>query len=237
MKQQQVLVFLSCMIIVSHCEEATCGSAEKPKKIQGTVQGHLKSTMRSLWQEELAKEVNAFIEGKFEQLDVLINQLQRQVQVLKNPAFLSLLFILLYLCASIHETIYFQKIFFSAKGYGAGMTDSNRVITFNLIEANEGEGLNKESGRFRAPVGGTYEFVFSGETNDVTSQTSINVYKDGSAHSSCINEKEGTLANDFKCYWMLKVSSGEEVYLKVETGKLRFLRFTGQLRQLLKADG
>merc|ERR1712062_29622 len=187
MKRQQVLVFLSCMIIVSHCEEATCGSAEKPKQIQGTVQEHLKSTMRSLWQEELAKEVNAFIEGKFEQLDVLINQLQRQV----------------------------QKIFFSAKGYGAGMTDSNRVITFNLIEANEGEGLNKESGRFRAPVGGTYEFVFSGETNDVTSQTSINIYKDGSAHSSCINLKEGTLANDFKCYWMLKVSSGEEEYLKV----------------------
>ena len=44
------------MIIVSHCEEGTCGSAENPKKIPVTVQDHLKNTVRSLWTEEILKE-------------------------------------------------------------------------------------------------------------------------------------------------------------------------------------
>ena len=94
---------------------------------------------------------------------------------------MSLLFILLYLCAFTHETIYFQKglrkVFFSARAFEES-TDSNGVITFTHIKANEGEGLNKESGRFRAPVGGTYEFDFVANTNGLTSPTEVNVYKD-----------------------------------------------------------
>ena len=112
-RRQQVLLILSSIIIVSHCEEGTCG---------GTVQGHLKSTMRSLWLDEFlpqqTKEAERLInakdakingleekdeqleglinakdtkinglEGKYEQLEDLINRLQQQVQVLKTPAF------------------------------------------------------------------------------------------------------------------------------------------------------
>ena len=150
---------------------------------------------------------------------------------------MSLLFILLYLCAFTHETIYFQKgqrkVFFFAKNYRAGSTDSNGVITFSHTYANEGEGFNEESGRFRAPVGGTYEFDYSGFANDLTSQTRVDLYKDGSRHRGCINGKEGSFKNDFECSWMLKVSSGEEVYLKAVTGKPYYVHFSGQL---LKAD-
>ena len=257
MKRQQVSVILSCMIMVSHCEEATCGSGENPKKMSGTVEGHLKSTMRTLWQDELAKEVKELInakdekitglEGKVEQLEEkneelegLIEQLEgliEQLQVRKKSCFFSLLFILLYLCVSTHESIYFQKgqrkVFFVAYTSGGVSIDSNKVITFNRIDANEGEGFNEESGRFRAPVGGTYEFDFSGYTNDLTSQTRVHVYKDGSPHFSCINGKEGSFANEFECTLMRKLSPGEEVYLKAITGKLRFGRFSGIL---LKAD-
>ena len=240
---QQVLVILSCMIMVSHCEEATCGSGENPKKMSGTVEGHLKSTMRTLWQDELAKEVKELIdakdekitglEGKVEQLEEKNEELEgliEQLQVRKKSCFFSLLFILLYLCVSTHESIYFQKglrkVFFSARAFEES-TDSNGVITFNRIPVNEGEGFNKESGRFRAPVGGTYEFQFVFFGNGVTSQNRVEVYKDGS-HDFSIN------VESFLSYtWMLKLSTGEEVSLKIETGWLKFLRFSGQL---LKAD-
>merc|ERR1711860_151891 len=55
MKCQQVLIVLSTIFIVSNCEEG-CGSAENPKKIPGTVQDHLKNTVRTLWQEEILSE-------------------------------------------------------------------------------------------------------------------------------------------------------------------------------------
>merc|ERR1712062_917316 len=96
---QQVLVILSCMIMVSHCEEeAACGSKENPKKMSGTVEGHLKSTMRSLWQKEFlpqqTKEAEKLInakdekisglEGKVEQLEELISAKDAKINDLEG---------------------------------------------------------------------------------------------------------------------------------------------------------
>ena len=145
---------------------------------------------------------------------------------------MSLLFILLYLCAFTHETIYFQKglrkVFFSARAFEES-TDSNGVITFTHIDANEGEGFNKESGRFRAPVAGTYQFDFFGYVGNEKIQTKVTIYKD----DSDIYSFWGTASATLKYTWMLKVSSGEEVYLKLVPGKLQSVSFSGQL---LKAD-
>merc|ERR1712115_267078 len=111
--------------------------------------------------EELINAKDAKIshqEKKDEELERLIKQLQQQVEGVQKGL---------------------RKVFFSARAFEES-TDSNGVITFTHIKANEGEGFNEESGRFRAPVGGTYEleFVFFG--NGVTSQNRVEVYKDGS---------------------------------------------------------
>lgn len=106
MKCQQVLVFLSTMIIVSHCEEGTCGSAENPKNIPVTVQDHLKNTVRSLWTEEILKEQtngmtvflskelverDSKIEEEFAQKDRVINRLTRTVNAMKTQMKLKVL--------------------------------------------------------------------------------------------------------------------------------------------------
>ena len=87
------------MIMVSKCEEGSCRSVENPKKIPGTVQDHLKSTVRTLWKEEILKEQtndikvvlnNALlerdskiegIEGQLAQKDQQINEMKTQLQV------------------------------------------------------------------------------------------------------------------------------------------------------------
>merc|ERR1712029_820842 len=163
------------------------------------------------------------LEGKVEQLEELINAKDAKIshQEKKNEELERLI---KQLQQQVEKGL--RKVFFSARAFEES-TDSNGVITFTHIKANEGEGFNKESGRFRAPVGGTYEleFVFFG--NGVTSQNRVEVYKDGS-HDFSIN------VESFLSYtWMSKLSPGEEVYLKVGTGKLSFVQFSGKL---LKAD-
>ena len=100
MKCHQVLIVLSTILMVSNCEEG-CGSGENPKKIPGTVQDHLKNTVRTLWQDEILSEQtndikvvlnNALverdskieaIEGQLAQKDQQINQLTNKVNELQ----------------------------------------------------------------------------------------------------------------------------------------------------------
>merc|ERR1712029_201014 len=70
-------------------------------------------------------------EKKNGELERLIKQLQQQVEGVQKGQ---------------------RKVFFVANTYVGVSTDINGIITFNHIDANEGEGLNKETGRFRAPV-------------------------------------------------------------------------------------
>ena len=146
---------------------------------------------------------------------------------------------MLYFCVFTHETFYFQKeqrkVFFSAKGFGAGRTVNNGVVIFNqnFIEANEGEGFDKTTGRFRAPLAGAYEFGFSGSTSYLYSPTQVRVFKNDSPQYYFFNSNEGRIWNDFSTSWIYKLSAGEEVYLKVATGNLHFVQFSGKL---LKAD-
>merc|ERR1712029_812390 len=163
------------------------------------------------------------LEGKVEQLEELINAKDAKIshQEKKNEELERLI---KQLQQQVEKGL--RKVFFSARAFEES-TDSNGVITFTHIKANEGEGFNEESGRFRAPVGGTYEFQFVFFGNGVTSQNRVEVYKDCS-HDFSIN------VESFLSYtWMSKLSPGEEVYLKVGTGKLSFVQFSGKL---LKAD-
>ena len=84
MKCQQVLIVLSTILMVSNCEEG-CGSGENPKKIPGTVQDHLKNTVRTLWQEEILSEqteaILNILNNALVQRDQQINEMKSQLQV------------------------------------------------------------------------------------------------------------------------------------------------------------
>ena len=84
MKCQQVLIVLSTILMVSNCEES-CGSGENSKKIPGTVQDHLKNTVRTLWQEEILSEQTEAILNILNNALVLrdqqINEMKSQLQV------------------------------------------------------------------------------------------------------------------------------------------------------------
>ena len=70
--------------MVSNCEEG-CGSGENPKKIPGTVQDHLKNTVRTLWQEEILSEqteaILNILNNALVQRDQQINEMKSQLQV------------------------------------------------------------------------------------------------------------------------------------------------------------
>ena len=63
------------MIVVSYCEEDTCGS--------GTVQGHLTDTLRSLWKTEILPEIDpkiSNIERDLKEKDQKIDDLQESFE-------------------------------------------------------------------------------------------------------------------------------------------------------------
>ena len=116
--------------------------------------------------------------------------------------------------------------------------DFDGIITFTHIEVNEGGGFNKATGRFRAPVAGTYEFGFSGVTGQEKNRNWVAVFKGGSWHHNIFDGNEAHGFNHIGSSWMVKLRRNEEVYLGVGGGKIRFsfadyVHFTGQL---LKAD-
>ena len=82
------------MTIVSHGEDGTCASAENSPKKLGTVQSHLTTTIRALWQDEFSKElverdvkissIEEELKKKDAEIDLLtksINKLTSQLQV------------------------------------------------------------------------------------------------------------------------------------------------------------
>ena len=112
--------------------------------------------------------------------------------------------------------------------------DFNGVITYNHIEVNEGGGLNGETGKFNAPVAGTYAFSFSSLTGFEATYTTVGVFKDGHESFTIDDGNKGGTNNNIGSSWMFKLRRGEEVYLDVYEGKLRnssfaYTQFSGHL--------
>ena len=80
---QQVLAILPTMIVVSYCEEGTCGSPDNPKKMSTTVQGHLTDTLRSLFKVEILPEIDAKI-SKIEQEFVQLKEKDQNIDDLQG---------------------------------------------------------------------------------------------------------------------------------------------------------
>lgn len=116
--------------------------------------------------------------------------------------------------------------------------DSHGKITYDHIEVNERSGFNGQTGKFRAPVAGTYGFSFTGMTGTEKKYARVNVYKDSSIIYRIVDGNTGGPWNNIGASWMFKLRRGQEVYLKVVAGHLltnpaEGIRFSGHL---LKSD-
>ena len=128
-----------------------------------------------------------------------------------------------------------KKIFFAARKTSGDNFDG--AITYDIVDINEGAGFDQQTGKFRAPEGGTYFFTFSGLTSNSKSSTYVRVYKDGSLHHVIADENEAAFGNNINGSWMTSLSKGEEVHLQVTAGKLwadsyQPVIFTGNLLKL-----
>ena len=130
-----------------------------------------------------------------------------------------------------------KKIVFAARKT-SGYDFSGRITSYDIVDINEGAGFDQQSGKFRAPEGGTYFFTFSGMTSGYPkSVTRVRVYKDGSEHHYISDANKADTGNNINGSWMSSLSKGEEVHLEVTGGKLRAssnrpVIFTGNLLKL-----
>ena len=130
----------------------------------------------------------------------------------------------------------FQKNIFFA-GYKTSGGDFDGKITYDIVDINEGAGFDKQTGKFRAPEGGTYFFTFSGMTGYPKSPTYVYVYKGGSRHHYIYDGNTADYGNNINGSWMTSLSKGEEIHLEVVGGTLRAYSdtpviFTGNLLKL-----
>jgi len=128
------------------------------------------------------------------------------------------------------------KIFFEARKTSGG-SFYGEITSYDIADINEGAGFDKQTGRFRAPEGGTYGFTFSGVTGSLVSSTTVRVLKDGSWHHYIVDHNSAGTGNNINSSWMLQLSKGEEVHLNVYEGKLYATSntpviFTGNLLKL-----
>jgi len=129
-----------------------------------------------------------------------------------------------------------KKIVFAARKTSGDNFDGE-ITDYDIVDINEGAGFDQQSGRFRAPEGGTYFFTFSGVTGSPKSVTYVGVYKDGSLHHDIADGNGADTNNNINGSWMTSLSKGEEIHLEVYGGKLFAssdwpVIFTGNLLKL-----
>ena len=129
-----------------------------------------------------------------------------------------------------------KKILFAARKTSGGHFDG-AITSYDIVDINEGAGFDQQTGKFRAPEGGTYFFTFSGRSGRPKSPTYVRVYKDGSQHHFIYDGNGAVFHNNINGSWMTSLSKGEEVHLSVTAGKLSAspnepVIFTGNLLKL-----
>ena len=132
---------------------------------------------------------------------------------------------------------FFQRnVFFVAVQDKTSVSDG--VIIFDHLEFNQGNGFRRHTGKFRAPVTGTYGFNLRTYLGNYEKYLTIGVYKDDVGLFNIIDKK--TKQGPYMTSWMLKLQQGEETYLKVSRGSLVVFTAIGLstdfIGTLLKAD-
>ena len=104
-------------------------------------------------------------------------------------------------------------------------------MTFDTVDIDTGNQLDKESGVFRCKIPGTYLFTFSGAAA-TTGQDCVGVYVNNVV-KLLISDKDGSASN-LSYTWTLQLSIDDQVQLKVHSGKIysdsdQLLYYTGLL--------
>ena len=136
-----------------------------------------------------------------------------------------------------NDNIPFQKKIVFAARKTSGDNFDGEITDYDIVDINEGAGFDQQSGKFRAPEGGTYFFTFSGMSWRSKSWTYVRVYKDGSLHHIIADGNAADWGHNINGSWMTSLSKGEEIHLEVTAGKLYAssnypVIFTGNLLKL-----
>ena len=89
----------------------------------------------------------------------------------------------------------------------------NGVITFNICNANSGNGMNPKTGEFTTPVSGFYAFTFTGSTKCKEGKIEVSVLKNDEKQHSFHRSAENTCAH-LSGSWMFELNQGDIISLK-----------------------
>ena len=108
------------------------------------------------------------------------------------------------------------RALFSAYRSSGGHFDG--IVTFDVVDIDKENQLDKESGIFKCKVPGVYLFSLSGEaTTDGTDYVSVYVNND---FKFIIADTDKSNYANLSYSWTLKLSLDDQVQLKVATGKM-----------------
>eukprot|EP00093_Oithona_nana_P000191 00191.XXX_1985_2332_1 [CDS] Oithona nana genome sequencing. len=107
-------------------------------------------------------------------------------------------------------------------------------LTFDQVDINIGNALDRSSGIFKVPISGTYKMTFSGlSAFNKIDRTYIRVYKNGSIMFGIYDGNEADGGNNVSYIWMMTLVQGDELklysYNYLYATNDRPLTFTGQL--------
>ena len=116
---------------------------------------------------------------------------------------------------------------------------TNETITFTDVPINIGDGMDRLTGTFTAPVSGLYSFSFSAQASNDDPYTDIKVYQndEDQFRISDHNKNEQKNMPNIGYTWYMELNQNDRVYLKVISNALfcRESHFTWFNGHLLKA--
>ena len=194
MEFERVLVIFSSLIVLSQSEEEFCASPEKPKKGPETVQSHLKTTIRSVWREELLPEQTSEVKALKERIQAIESKLNTRV------------------IFSVHRI------------GESNNPPLDQIITYSKVIVNEGQGMDPDSGVFVVPVSGIYQFSFSALTgienlsDDGYNHASVKVFKNDDRQFNILSNPDESAKNskeNLSFSWLMSLTKDDKIYLKM----------------------
>ena len=113
--------------------------------------------------------------------------------------------------------------FFSVYKKGADSSctvKKGSTVTYTDIVANQGGGMDINTGIYKAPRTGVYSFSFAGQSFKTDERTNVNVLKNNEHYLTIVNYAEKNYYN-IAYSWMMKLSAGDEVKLKMASNDLQ----------------
>ena len=114
-----------------------------------------------------------------------------------------------------------QKVIFSAVR-NEGNIAKGTIITYNQLVTNVGNGMNINTGRFKAPLPGIYYFSFSGRTDTSSHYIYIDIWKNDVEQFDILDSNDSGNYNTFELLsyaWTMVLKENDEVHLRVEGPK------------------